>query len=169
MTLKSLLKTLLAMTVLCSSFAMPLAAETQIERGKYLAEIMVCVECHTPGVLSGGERGSDLAGSEVGYEIPFQGIYHGANLTPDNETGIGTWSEDDIVKAIRTGERPDARILSASMPWRAFAHLTDEDAYAIAAYLKRLDPVSNQVPGPFGPTETHPGMYYKFMFPGRED
>ena len=141
----------------------------KLERGEYLADVLVCIECHTPGILSGGERGPDLAGSEVGYEIPFSGIYHGPNLTPDEETGIGTWSEDDIVKAIRTGERPDGRILSAVMPWRAFAHLTDEDAYAVAAYLKSLEPVSNQVPGPFGPTEQHPGMYYKFMFPGRED
>ena len=144
------------------------SAETKIERGKYLAEIMVCVECHTPGVLSGGVRGPDLAGSEFGYGIPGLGVFHGANLTPDSETGLGTWSEDDIVKALRTGERPDGRILSAAMPWRAFSHLTDEDAYALAAYLKSLEPVSNQVPGPFGPTETPTSFYYNFVMPMSE-
>ncbi len=150
------------------AFAGQCAAETQIERGEYLTEIMVCVECHTPGVLSGGTRGPDLAGSEAGYGIPGLGVFHGANLTPDNETGLGTWSEDDIVTAIRTGERPDGRILSAAMPWQAFAHLRDEDAYAIAAYLKSLDPVSNQVPGPFGPTETPTSFYYNFTMPPSE-
>ena len=146
----------------------PSFAETPVERGEYLTEIMVCVECHTPGVLSGQPPGPMLSGSEVGYEIPFQGVYFGANLTPDNETGLGTWSEDDIVKAIRTGERPDGRILSAVMPSRSFARLTDEDAYAIAAYLKSLPPTSNQTMGAYGPTETPPGMYYKFIIPGQD-
>jgi mono/diheme cytochrome c family protein len=123
---------LFALTLAATSVA---RAETAIERGEYLSHIMVCVECHTPGVLSGGERGPDLAGSEVGYGIPFLGVFHGANLTPDTETGLGAWSADDIVKAIRTGERPDGRILSPAMPWLAFAKLTDEDAHALAAYL----------------------------------
>lgn len=140
-------------------------AETQIERGEYLSHVMVCSECHTPGVLSGGERGAELAGSEVGYGIPGLGVYYGANLTSDKETGLGNWSEDEIVTALRTGERPDGRILSPVMPWRAFAKMTDEDAYALAAYIKSLPPVSNQVPGPFGPTETPTSFYYEFKFP----
>ena len=142
--------------------------QTPIERGEYLATVMVCVECHSPGTLTGGERGPVLSGSEFGYEIPGLGVFHGPNLTPDVETGIGSWSEQDIIKALRTGERPDGRILAAAMPWRAFAEMTDADARALVAYLKSLDPVSNQVPGPFGPGETPTGMYYKFMFPPRE-
>ena len=54
------------------------------------------------------------------------------------------------------------------MPSRSFARLTDEDAYAIAAYLKSLPPTSNQTMGPYGPTETPPGMYYKFIIPGQD-
>lgn len=155
------------------SFAFGLAAttasaETAIERGEYLSHVMVCVECHTPGLLSGGERGADLAGSEVGYGIPFLGVFHGPNLTPDEETGLGTWSVDEIVTAIRTGERPDGRILAPAMPWRSFAKMTDEDAYALVAYLQSLDPVSNQVPGPFGPTETPTSFYYNFVMPSAE-
>lgn len=145
--------------------AQPVVAETPVERGEYLSHIMVCVECHTPGLLSGQPAGPALSGSEVGYGIPYLGVFHGANLTPDMETGLGTWSADDIVKAIRTGERPDGRILAAAMPWRAFAKMTDEDAYALAAYLQSLAPVSNQVPGPFGPTETPTSFYYDFIFP----
>lgn len=157
---------LLVVTAMLSYGCSP--AETPVERGKYLAHVMVCVECHTPGILTGGERGPDLAGSEFGYGIPGLGVFHGPNLTPDVETGLGSWSEQDIIKAIRTGERPDGRILAAAMPWRAFAELTDADAHALATYLQSLDPVSNQVPGPFGPTETPTGMYYKFMIPGRD-
>ena len=145
--------------------ATSVSAETALERGEYLSHVMVCVECHTPGLLSGGERGADLAGSEVGYGIPFLGVFHGPNLTPDEETGLGTWSADEIVTAIRTGERPDGRILAPAMPWRSFAKMTDEDAYALVAYIQSLDPVSNQVPGPFGPTETPTSFYYNFVMP----
>jgi mono/diheme cytochrome c family protein len=144
------------------------SAETQIERGEYLSHVMVCAECHTPGVLSGGERGPELGGSEVGYAIPFSGVYYGPNLTPDMETGLGSWSEDEIVTAIRTGVRPDGRILSPVMPWRAFAKMTDDDAYATAAYIKSLEPFSNKVPGPFGPTETPTSFYYDFIIPKAE-
>jgi len=155
--------------ILCLGSSIAIAqVQSPIERGKYLSHVMVCVECHTPGILSGGNPGPDLAGSEVGYEIPGLGIFHGANLTPDIETGIGSWSEEDIITAIRTGERPDGRILAAAMPWRAFTSLSDSDAKALAAYLRSLEPVINKVPGPFGPSETHPGLYYRFMFPGRD-
>jgi len=161
--------TALAVTILYLSASTAIAQiQSPIERGKYLSHVMVCVECHTPGVLSGGKQGPELAGSEVGYEIPGLGIFHGANLTPDMDTGIGSWSEENIITAIRTGERPDGRILAAAMPWRAFASLSDSDAKALAAYLRSLEPVVNKVPGPFGPSETHPGLYYRFMFPGRD-
>ena len=106
MKLKTALSIALALLIFDPVWAQ--SDQEKLERGEYLADVLVCVECHTPGILSGGERGPDLAGSEVGYEIPFSGIYHGPNLTPDIETGIGTWSEDDIVKAIRTGETPES-------------------------------------------------------------
>jgi len=136
-----------------------------IARGKYLTEIMTCNECHTPGVLLGKPREPILSGSEVGYEMPGMGVYYGANLTGDNETGLGMWSEDDIVKAIRTGERPDGRIIAPVMPLKAFSHLSDEDAYAIAKYLKSLPAAKNVPPGPFGPSETPSSFYYKFTMP----
>lgn len=140
-------------------------AETKVERGEYLSHVMVCAECHTPGVLSGGERGPELGGSKVGYGIPGMGVYYGPNLTPDKDTGLGNWSEEEIVIALRSGERPDGRILSPVMPWRAFAKMNDDDAYALVAYIKSLPAFSNKVPGPFGPTETPTSFYYEFKFP----
>jgi len=134
-----------------------------------LAEIMTCNECHTPGALLGKpDKNNPLAGSEVGYEIPMLGIFYGANLTPDTETGIGSWTADQIVTAIRTGVRPDGRVLSAAMPWRSFAALTDKDAKAIAAYLKSLKPMSRKVPGPFGPSEKATSFYYGFVMPPKK-
>jgi len=125
-----------------------------IERGEYLVTIGSCTDCHTPGHFLGKpDMTRHLGGSEVGFEIPGIGVFYGPNLTPDDETGLGRWSERDIVAAIRTGRRPDGRMLAPMMPWAALAKLTDSDAEAIAAYLKSLPPVSNKVPGPFGPGE----------------
>src|SRR5439155_43488 len=86
-------------------------------------------------------------------EMPGLGVFVGPNLTPDPETGLGEWSEAQIVRALQTGKRPDGRELAPIMPWRAFANLTKSDAHAIAAYLKSLPAVSHRVPGPFGPDE----------------
>ncbi len=68
-----------------------------------------------------------LGGSEVGFEIPGLGVFHGPNLTPDMETGLGSWTEEQIVTAFTTGMRPDGRKLAPIMPWQAFANLTPED------------------------------------------
>jgi mono/diheme cytochrome c family protein len=130
------------------------AADAQIERGKYLVTIAGCSDCHTPGYFLGKpDMARFLGGSEVGFELPNLGVFYGPNLTPDPETGIGRWSRAEIVHAIQTGHRPDGRVLAPVMPWASFAHLTKEDAQAIAAFLKSLPPVKNKVPGPFGPSE----------------
>jgi hypothetical protein len=95
-----------------------------------------------------------LAGQEVGFEIPGLGVFHPPNLTPDPETGLGSWTEAQIVTALTTGVRPDGRQLAPIMPWMHYASLTADDAMAIAVYLKSLPAVVNKVPGPFGPNET---------------
>jgi hypothetical protein len=89
----------------------------------------------------------------VAFEIPGMGAFVGPNLTPDKETGLGNWSVDQIVAALRTGKRPDGRELAPIMPWRDLANLSDGDARSIALYLRNLPPISNKVPGPFGPGE----------------
>jgi mono/diheme cytochrome c family protein len=142
------------------------AAKPQIARGKYLVSFGGCMDCHTPGYFFGKpDMARHLGGSEVGFEIPGLGVFHGPNLTPDKETGLGTWTTDQIVKAIQQGVRPDGRMLAPIMPWRALANLTKEDALAIAAYLQSLPPVRNKVPGPFGPTEKPTSFVMKVVAP----
>jgi mono/diheme cytochrome c family protein len=142
------------------------AQQAQAERGKYLVAIAGCNDCHTPGYFFGKpEMNRYLGGSEVGFEIPGLGVFHGPNLTPDPETGLGNWSIGQIVTALQTGKRPDGRELAPIMPWRAFANLTKDDATAIAVFLKSLPPVKNKVPGPFGPNEK-PTEFVMKIVPG---
>ena len=106
-----------------------------------------------------------LGGSEVGFDIPGLGTFYGPNLTPDKATGLGGWTDAQITTALRTGVRPDGRVLAPIMPWRALAVLTDQDAAAVVAYLRSLPPVANMVPGPFGPNETPTSFVSKILAP----
>lgn len=129
------------------------ADDAQIARGRYLVTIAGCSDCHTPGALLGApDMKRYLGGSDVGFAIPGAGVFVGENLTPDKDTGLGKWTEAQIIAAIRTGKTPEGRDLSPVMPYAAFSHLSDADAEAIAAFLKSLPPVSNRVKN-FGPKE----------------
>jgi hypothetical protein len=92
-------------------------------------------------------------------------VFHGPNLTPDKETGLGNWTVEQIVTAMTKGTRPDGRVLAPIMPWRAFANLSRRDALAIAVYLKSLPPVKNKVPGPFGPNDKPTSFVMKIVPP----
>jgi hypothetical protein len=81
------------------------------------------------------------------------GTFVGRNLTPDKETGLGNWTDDQIIAAFTTGVRPNGRKFAPIMPWQELAHLDREDALAIVACLRSLPPVKHAVPGPFGPKE----------------
>jgi mono/diheme cytochrome c family protein len=141
-------------------------AETQLEHGKYLVTVMGCTDCHTPGSFLGHpDMSRFLGGSDVGFAIPGMGVFVGRNLTPDNETGLGKWTREQIITAMTKGERPDGRILAPIMPYEDFKHLTKADANAIVAYLKSLPPVKHAVPGPFGPNET-PTTFVMTVVPG---
>lgn len=143
-----------------------LSGEDLIAQGRYLVTIMTCTDCHTPGTLKGEPDGTRfLGGSDVGFEIPGLGVFYGPNLTPDKETGLGSWSEQEIVTALTKGERPDGRILAPIMPWQGFAHLKQQDGRAIAAYLKSLPPVRNKAPGPFGTNETPSAAVMRIIEP----
>ncbi|MBZ0149308.1 MAG: cytochrome c [Pseudorhodoplanes sp.] len=156
----------LALLLTSSGEALAQGAQTQIERGKYLVAFGGCNDCHTPGYFFGKpDMARYLAGSEVGFEMPGLGVFHGPNLTPDEETGLGKWSTDQIIAAITKGQRPDGRMLAPIMPWRAFAKLTPEDVRAMTAFLKSLPPVKNKVPGPFGPTEKPTSFVMKIVPP----
>jgi len=140
------------------------AAETQVERGKYLVSIIPCTDCHTPGTFLGhADTKRYLGGSEVGFEVPGLGVFYGPNLTPDDETGLGKWTKEQIATAITEGKRPDGRILAPPMPVDEFKNLKHSDALAIAAYLKSLPPIKNKVPGPFGPSEKPTSFVYQVI------
>jgi mono/diheme cytochrome c family protein len=125
------------------------ADDAQVARGRYLVVISGCSDCHTPGALLGApDMKRYLGGSDVGFSIPGAGIFLGQNLTPDKETGIGSWTSDQIVTAIRTGKTPNGKDLSPVMPFPALSHLTDEDAQAIVAFLKSIPAVDHKNAGP---------------------
>ena len=129
----------------------PMTEQEQLERGRYLVRVSGCDDCHTPGYFYGApDTTRFLSGSELGWKGPW-GVSYARNLTPDPQTGIGAWSETDIVTAIRTGKRPDGRRLMPPMPWPDFANYTDVDAGAIAKYLKSIPPVKHKVPDILGP------------------
>jgi mono/diheme cytochrome c family protein len=143
----------------------PAAAETPIERGKYLVTIAGCSDCHTPGSFLGNpDMTRFLGGSDVGFAIPDVGVFVGPNLTPDKETGIGAWTDEQIAATITTGLRPDGRALAPIMPWQAFSQLTANDKQGIA-YLRSIPPVKHAVPGPFGPND-EPSVLVFAIVPG---
>jgi mono/diheme cytochrome c family protein len=117
------------------------AAMDPVARGRYLVTIMSCNDCHTPGTLYGApDTTRRLSGSELGWVGPW-GVVHPRNLTPDS-TGIGSWTKEQIVHALRTGNTPDGRQLAPIMPWMNYSNILDEnDAMAIASYLKSLPPI----------------------------
>ncbi|MFO1048124.1 MAG: c-type cytochrome [Geminicoccaceae bacterium] len=145
--------------------AQPVSAAEPVSRGAYLARIMDCGGCHTPGAMAGKpDEAMHLAGADVGFGVPGLGVFYPPNLTPDRETGLGGWSEEEIVRAVRTGQRPDGRELVV-MPWRSYAALTDEDAGALAAYLKSLPATANHVPPPTGAQDKAPAPYLAVVMP----
>ncbi|HEY4368946.1 MAG TPA: cytochrome c [Steroidobacteraceae bacterium] len=113
--------------------------ETPVTRGKYLADAGNCFSCHT--------RAADapFAGG-VGFETPFGTIYS-SNITPDNETGIGKWSVDDLRRAMHEGIAADGHRLFPAFPYTSYTKVSDEDVAAIYAYLKTLQPVRYTPPG----------------------
>ena len=150
--------------------AVPLKAQgADVARGKYLVSIAGCNDCHTSGYFLGKpEESRYLGGSDVGFEVPGLGVFHGANLTPDKETGLGGWTDAQIITALTTGKRPDGRELAPVMPWRAFANFTREDIGAIVAYLRTLPPVHNKVPGPYSSAEQSAALVMKIVPGGQK-
>jgi mono/diheme cytochrome c family protein len=159
-------KLIFAMGVAAAPTATLHAAGPDVARGQYMVQVMGCTDCHTPGHLLGQpDMTKYLGGSNVGFAVPGYGVFVGPNLTPDKQTGLGNWTIEQIATAITTGKRPDGRMLAPIMPWQGFSHLTQPDSLAIAAYLQSLPPVSNKVPGPFGPADT-PSVLVMSVQPG---
>jgi mono/diheme cytochrome c family protein len=158
------------------------AQQARVERGRYLVTSIGCGDCHTPKkmtpngpepdttkLLSGHPEGAKLppppepkgpwiasiSGDMTAWAGPW-GVSYTANLTPDRNTGLGIWTEQMFIDAIRKGKHMGiSRPILPPMPWQDFRTLTDEDLKAIYAYLRSIPPVSNHVPDPLPPPELH--------------
>jgi len=150
------------------------AGQSQLARGEYLVNVLGCHDCHTPKImgekgpvpdmsrrLSGHPEGSNLPAPPQLPEGPWAvtctwdltawsgpwGITYATNLTPDEDTGMGIWTEEMFLKAIRTGKHmSEGRPILPPMPIEDFRHLTDEDLEAVFAFLRSLPAVKNAVP-----------------------
>ena len=149
------------------------AGAGRVDRGQYLVSMIGCSDCHTP--LKMGPKGPEpeldrfLSGppaqtgsikaprSKVTWMMAANATNTGgrapgasattANLTPDQNTGLGIWTEEMFLKAIRTGRHMGvSREILPPMPWPAFRNATDEDLKSIYAYLRSIKPVVNHVP-----------------------
>jgi len=155
----------------------------KVERGHYLVTLGGCNDCHTPLVM--GDQGPHpdmtrmlsghpesepittapvlampwaMAGSAsaTAYAGPW-GISFAANLTPDENTGLGIWTEEMFIAALRSGKHMgQSRPIMPPMPWAGLAQLPDEDLSAIYAYLRSIPPVVNHVPDYMPPSAPQP-------------
>jgi mono/diheme cytochrome c family protein len=154
------------------------AAADAARRGAYLVNGMGCNDCHTPNkmgasgpepdmtrMLSGhpeslamppapplsGPWMATVAATMTAWAGPW-GVSYTANLTPDSETGLGRWTEQQFVDTIRSGRHLGrGRQILPPMPWPAIRNMTDDDLKAIFAYLRTIPPIRNKVPDPLPP------------------
>src|SRR5215203_5787487 len=101
------------------------ADDASVQRGKYLVTIGICQACHLQNLAGGRRTGGNIS----------------ANITPDHETGIGAWTDAQIIEAIRNGKRPDGTRVRPSMGVFWYNDLSDTDVRAIVAYLRSVPPV----------------------------
>jgi mono/diheme cytochrome c family protein len=121
------------------------AAETPVERGRYLMNsIVACGNCHTPQSPQGPIPGREFAGGTP-MNLGPAGIAHAPNITPDRETGIGQWTDAQLIAAIREGRRPDGSIIGPPMPIELYRDLSDEDVAALILYMRTVPAVKNKV------------------------
>ncbi len=132
------------LAALFMAIAVSARAETPLERGTYLMRsIVACGNCHTPQGPNGPLPGMELAGGLKITDDAFTA--YTSNLTPDKETGIGNWSDAELIKAIREGKRPDGSTIGPPMPFGMYRNMADDDVKAIIAYLRSVKPVSNRI------------------------
>lgn len=146
----------------------------QVKRGKYLSTIGVCSACHTPprsgsrasGMSAADSAATDLLGRtnddwyaqldhdrELAGGVPFwlrfgansRGVVYSKNITQDKETGIGSWTDQDLYTVLKTGKRKDGTALFLFPPHSFFKNLADEDVYALIAWLKTIPPIKNTI------------------------
>ena len=125
------------------------ATEARLARGRYLVEgPAACFHCHSEHDLSNPEYPIVEAKKGAGWVMPIPELNNIAsrNITPDPETGIGSWSDDEVARAIREGVRKDGTALFPVMPYLAYASMDDEDVKSVVVYLRTIPAVKNTVP-----------------------
>jgi hypothetical protein len=147
-----------------------------VQRGEYIVNAFGCTDCHTPHLIGedgrpepdpsrflSGHPGDQIlppppppsgpwigavAAPLTGFAGPW-GVSLGRNLTPDKETGLGAWTEEQFVQTIRTGRQQGrGREILPPMPWPVLKNMTDDDLKAIFAYLQTIPAIKNKVPEP---------------------
>lgn len=170
--------------VVAMSIARAGGESAAVARGRYLVTVGVCADCHTTKTmgangpefdrsmwLAGHPEKLDVAdapklpdgpwivtttGTLTAWNGPW-GTSFAANLTPDVETGIGSWTEENFVETIRAARHQGrGRPLLPPMPAEMYAQMTDEDLAAVFAYLRTIPPVKNRVPQPRPPVASAP-------------
>ncbi len=138
------MRAILAPLFLCGALAAGQAqaepSDETIAHGKALVEAGGCISCHTADPakpFAGGKR----------IDTPFGAIFS-PNLTPDRDSGIGAWSDQDFYRALRYGVAPDGLRYYPAFPYPNFTKLTRDDILAIRAYLATLAPFQNEAPPP---------------------
>lgn len=119
--------------------------------GKYLATVGGCHFCHTPAIKGEPVPGMDFAGG-FDFTFPNGQVVRSANITPDEDTGLGAWTKDDFLSRFKEYEQPEMRTIEVGegddqtvMPWTMYAGMTEADFSAIYAYLRTAKPVHNVV------------------------
>jgi len=121
----------------------------RLARGEYLVNsVASCFHCHTEHDLTQQELPRIEAKKGAGWlmPIPELGTLAAPNITPDPETGIGNWTDDEVLRAFQEGVSKDGRALFPVMPYMNFAKLDDEDAASILVYIRSIPPVKNVLP-----------------------
>lgn len=125
----------------------------RVERGKYLATAVGCLDCHSErdwshwgGPIKPGRAGVGNLCLSQADGLP--GSFCTPNLTPDPKTGLGSWTDGEVMRAIREGVAKDGHALFGMMPYGDFKSMSDDDVRAIVAYLRTLPPVENPIPPP---------------------
>ena len=154
--------------------------KTRVERGAYLVTMMGCNDCHTPWKMGAQGPEPDMTRALTGHPSDFVvpppppasgpwiahilatntawagpwGVSFTANLTPDKETGLGSWTEEMFIATMRTARHQGkGRPILPPMPVKMIGKANDEDLKSIFAYLQSLPPVKNRVPAPIDPPE----------------
>jgi mono/diheme cytochrome c family protein len=118
-----------------------------LQRGDYLVNaVMGCDGCHTTRPAPGAAP-ARFAGGPQTWDTPWYTV-KGSNITPDAETGIGTWSDDDIKRLMTEGVRPNGVRISTQMPYLSYKIMLPRDLEAVVAYIRTVPPVRREVPHP---------------------